>query len=261
MKYLYLTYTTLKRRMAYKADLVIGYLLVLVTGVASKYFWQALAEAGKIAPGDVRKYISYSVMTSILGSIFASDLIMVIGEKIRKGQIASDLQKPIDFQGMSMAEGFGGMLGGLLLDLLPKFAVMKILVDICLPQSFLQGVLFILSCLLGYFILLSIDYLISLLAFRFVEVWALWVIKGTVVGFCSGLYLPLWIYPEKLTAILNLLPFKHLYYVPVNIYLSDVNIGAAASSIAIQLFWAVVLFAAGRLATAAAVKKLIVAGG
>jgi len=124
LKYLFILYNSFKRQLAYKFDVVIGFLLVVIIAVSSKFFWQAFVIAGKIPEAELGKYITYSVMAAVLSSIFISELIAAVSVKIKWGSITSDLQKPIDFQLLSMAESFGEMLANLLIKFIPSVICM-----------------------------------------------------------------------------------------------------------------------------------------
>ncbi len=261
MKYLHVSYNSFKRGLVYQFDVIIGFLLVIVVAVSAQFFWKAFANAGKISANELDKYVTYSVVAAILSSIFTSEMIAAVSDKIKWGSITSDLQKPVDFQIMMISETFGEMSSNLLINFIPKMIVMKLIVDISIPRSIGAFLLFLISALLGYGVLVAFDYLVSLLAFYFVEIWAFQAMKNAIIGFCSGAYLPLWIFPEAILNILNFLPFKYFMFIPLNIYLGELTGNAAVNAMFAQVLWIAALTAAGKILTGIVLKNLTIAGG
>lgn len=259
--YLYYALMTLKRRIAYRADLFIGYLLAVITMIIFKLFWVALAKAGKIPEQDLQVYICYAMIMAIMGSLFSSNLIRSISDMIRSGQIASIFQKPLDIQMYGFSIGLGELTGGIVFDFLPKLIILKFVLNVQIPGSFTDMLFFAVSLFLAYFLLVSIDYMISMLAFYFVETWAFELIKNFCVGVLSGLYFPLWLYPEKVIAIINVLPFKFIYFTPAEIFLGRLSMNEIFHALAMQILWLAGLVVTGRMVALFAMRKLTVAGG
>jgi ABC-2 type transport system permease protein len=230
-------------------------------GIAYKFFWQAIARGGKIAPGELKTYITYSSMMAVLGSILISYIIVTVSDKIKSGIIVSDLQKPLDFQKLTIADSFGAMLGNFVMEFIPKFIILKLALDIYLPSSLFNAVCFFVSLIFGYFILTAMDYLISLVAFYLVEAWAFMVMKNLLVGFFSGLLFPLWLYPDKIKFLIDILPFKYIFFSPINIYLGKYNAIDTMYSFVFQVLWIAGLVIMGKLLTKVAIRQITIAGG
>jgi len=98
------------------------------------------------------------------------------------------------------------------------------------------------------------------------NLWGFWVLdhRGiagigmVMVGVFSGHLLPLAWYPSGMRDFLNLLPFRAIIMLPVEIFLGQVSI---AEGLALQLFWVVVMIGASRSLLMIAERKVVVQGG
>lgn len=261
MKYLIIIYTYLKKRAVYKFDIVMGYLLSVVIAFTSKYFWQSLVVSGKIPQNELLYYISYSTLTAVMGILFGGELINTFSDKVRSGSLISDLQKPLSFQLYNMASSFGTILGNIIFDMFPKYIALTLVIGIYIPRSPSNILLFIISLLLGCMIMVAIDFILSVFAIYFVDVMPLIILKGVAIGLLAGSIIPLWIFPQKLLSVIDLLPFRLICFLPISIYLEKVSGIAAVSSLAFQLLWLLGLVIIGKTISSVLLKEITVAGG
>src|SRR5690606_17586921 len=111
----------------------------------------------------------------------------------------------------------------------------------------------IISFLLGY--------LISLLAFWFMNHFALsWMLGGLITIF-SGAFLPIWFFPASWVTVANMLPFQYMGYVPAAIYLGSVPVQELFKVIVVGAGWGVGLLLLVQWLWARAVRRLVVQGG
>jgi ABC-2 type transport system permease protein len=82
-----------------------------------------------------------------------------------------------------------------------------------------------------------------------------------VVLFFSGMAIPIRFFPHVLRELCYALPFAAVIQTPVDVWLGKRHGAALAGMLALQLFWAVVLLAVGRLLLARATRRLVIQGG
>ncbi|MFE3638979.1 ABC transporter permease [Streptomyces sp. NPDC059168] len=179
-------------------------------------------------------------------------------ERIRTGEVAIDLYRPVDLQGWWLANDLGRALFQLLGRGVVPFAFGALVFETALPDDVGTWSAFLVSVALAMVVSFGIRYLVALTGF--------WLMDGTgalqalmVTGiFCSGMTLPLNAFPGTLGEIVRALPWAAQVQVP-----ADVLMGTAAPlpSFLFQGAWAVVLLAAGRLLQTAAARRVVVQGG
>jgi len=144
---------------------------------------------------------------------------------------------------------------------LPIAVVLMLIYPIRLPASSTIGFLFILSCLLALLIFTLLNFLVGTLALHIVSIMGVIRAKYAIVEFFSGLLIPISFFPAGLQRFMAFLPFPHVSFTPLQIYLGKVRGLAAWEALAAQGLWVLLLFAAGRVFWKFSTRKLSVQGG
>ena len=263
-KYLAFTAKAFQRTLTYRFELWVELFINVLFMLIYVYLWKALYTGQTEVEGyDLNGILTYIVVAQTLLSFhFTLRIARVIEEKVRTGEVVTDLMKPVDFQLMLLATGVGTSFHTVLFNMLPKLLLFYGGLSLLLPGSILTVGFFIVSVMLGYVVLFSIEFLIGILAFWVVEIRGIYfaVIWG-ISWFFSGYFLPLEHYPVLLAKIAEYLPFQAIIYSPTAIYVGRITGKAAVRVLQIQLFWAGALIGLGRLVYRAALRKLTIQGG
>ncbi|CAL9559332.1 hypothetical protein SUDANB145_04587 [Streptomyces sp. enrichment culture] len=179
-------------------------------------------------------------------------------ERIRSGDIAIDLYRPVDFQLWWLAADLGRCLFQLAGRGVVPFAFGALFFPAHLPSDAGTWAAFLVAVVLGTLVSYGIRFLVALSAF--------WLLDGTGVQqiawiagfFCSGMLLPLNVFPGALGEVVRLLPWSALLQAPADVLLGEAD---PWGTFAFQAGWAVALAAAGRLVWAAATRRVVVQGG
>lgn len=182
---------------------------------------------------------------------------LALADRIRTGDVAIDLFRPMDFQGYWLA----GDLGRAALELLGRavvpLAAGTLAFSLALPLSPVRWLVFLLSVLLAVLVSFGIRYLVALSAFYLLDARGLQGLLLIVGSFCSGMYVPLVIFPGWFGTVVRLLPWAAVLQVPADVLMGTT--GPAA--LAFQAFWAAVLIGLGRLATLSVRRRVVAQGG
>jgi ABC-2 type transport system permease protein len=226
--------------------------------------WRALYTHQGIVAGYGRgQLLTYIVVSQTLITFqFTVRAWAAIEAKVRTGEVAIDLVRPVDFQGMMLATAAGTALHTLLTNMLPKFALFALAGVVGPPASLLALGLFPISAALGVLVLFAIEFLIGVSAFWLVEVRGLYsVVMWGITGLFSGYFLPLEFFPRWLAAIARALPFPAMVYTPAAIYAGSIAGTTAIAAVLGQLAWVIGLIGAGRMLFSMAHRRLVVQGG
>lgn len=184
-----------------------------------------------------------------------------MASQLRSGAIDTDLMKPIDFHIHMLARNFGELLFRFITLSIPAYIIGVLFLGIKPPVDPLHGVLFLISILFGFLVLFSLNFLLGMLAVVTLDIRSIsWAYNG-FVRFFAGQMVPLWLFPSVLSAIADVLPFKSIYYIPISIYIGQLDSMAAVQAMAFQLVWFVILILAGRVIWARVHARLVVQGG
>lgn len=191
---------------------------------------------------------------AVFGGGFEDELI----ERIRTGDIAIDLYRPADLQLWWLASDAGRALFHLLGRGVVPLVFGALVFPLALPARPLTWIAFVIAVALGVLVSFAIRFVVALCAFWLLDGAGAAQLAALVAVFCSGLLLPLNVFPGALGEVVRVLPWSALMQAPV-----DVLLGRARPlpTYAFQGAWAVVLLALGRLVQSAATRRVVVQGG
>ncbi|AKN68628.1 MULTISPECIES: ABC transporter permease [Streptomyces] len=251
-----------RRYATYRAATAAGVFTNTVFGLILVYTYRALwDEKPHLGGYDQAQAVTYVW----LGQAFLSTLAIGGGgvedelmERIRTGDVAIDLYRPVDLQLWWLAADLGRAFFQLLGRGLVPFLFGALCFPLHLPSDPRVWAAFLLSVLLAMLVGFGIRYLVALSAF--------WLLDGTGVVqmawllgfFCSGMLLPLNVFPGALGEVVRALPWSSLLQAPADLLLGH---GEPLPTYLFQAAWAVVLLGAGRLVQSAATRRVVVQGG
>lgn len=194
---------------------------------------------------------------ALMGGSFQEEL----QERIRTGDIAVDLYRPVDLQLWWLA----GDLGRACFHLLGRGTVPMVLgalaFDLWLPTSPLTWSVFLLSLALGLLVGFTVRYLVALTAFWLLDGAGVNMMSSLLCLFFSGMLLPLTVFPGVLGEVARVLPWSAIFQVPADVFLQEHTGAGLVGALGFQAAWAVALFAVGRAVQSAATRKVVVQGG
>ncbi|MGH3454907.1 MAG: ABC transporter permease [Nocardioidaceae bacterium] len=254
-----------RRYATYRAATVAGAFTNTVFGVIIAYTYLALWETRPDLGGyGVAQALTFAWVAQALIApvgLFGGFIIDDLAERVRTGAAAIDLHRPVSLLGLRLAEDVGRAAYHLLARGLPPMVVGAVLFDLAWPSQLSTWVLFALSVALAVVVGFGLRYLLGLLAYWIIDVqgpaWVLVVLQL----FFSGMMLPLVVFPDWLRTVADLLPFRCLIQIPIDVLLSEDTGTAVAPLIGVQLLWIGFLLGAGGALTRFAVRKVVVQGG
>ncbi|RFU84625.1 ABC transporter permease [Streptomyces triticagri] len=194
---------------------------------------------------------------AMMGGGFEDELI----ERIRTGDIAIDLYRPVDLQLWWLAGDLGRALFHFLGRGIVPMVIGSLAFELALPGDPLVWVAFLVAVALGVVVSFAVRYLVALSAF--------WLLDGAGVAqiawlggmFFSGMLLPLNVFPGALGELARALPWSSFLQVPADVFLGKRTGIDLLGAFAFQAGWALALIGAGRVLQAVATKRVVVQGG
>jgi ABC-2 type transport system permease protein len=194
---------------------------------------------------------------ALFGGGFQNDFL----DRIRKGDIAIDLYRPIDLQLWWLASDFGRAGFQLLVRGGGPMLFGTLVFQLRYPTDPLTWLAFGCALVLGLTVSFAIRYLVCLTAFWLLDSRGVDQVAGFCGMFFSGMVLPLNILPGALGELSRALPWAATLQVPADVFLGKHQGAELAQTLGLSAVWALVLLLAGQLLTAVATKKVVVQGG
>lgn len=251
---------SLKQQLSHKFNWLIGVILgggSLLVGMA---LWHHVLGDGVMAGYDWEAMRAYVVLAFITTTLTYGGAHGQVAERILDGMVAIDLTKPVDFQRARAAEYIGSTIASL-----PTAAIGSVgawlLFTHPAPASPLAGVLTAVSILLLFPLSFVIVYLSTLVCFWTHRYGTVMFAREALVGFFSGMMIPLALMPSWLQVFAWCLPFAHLTTTPTSIYLGRVDALGALGLIGAEAAWVAGLWVLARVLWHRAVRQVTIHGG
>lgn len=254
--------TGIIRSLSYKFEVYGNILMQTIIMIASAYFWKALFKnADNVQGVTVDTMLVYTVVSSIISVVLSSDVEWRIMRSVEKGTIAIDMMRPINVFSIFLAEDIAKLISLFFQNILPVLIIGSIIIGIPRPASGEALVLFMISLLMAFFINWLIAVMFGMISFKAFEMSAIFQVKKHLIRLLSGSIIPIWFFPEWLQRILNILPFKYLYQLPLDIYIGKVTNMGILRGLLVQFVWLVTLFIIFVICEKKVIKKVMIQGG
>lgn len=185
--------------------------------------------------------LTYLTLTQSFFTLMPNLGNMGLSEHVLSGQIVIELNRPINFYKMYMAKRFGIFCFFFQYRFLPVLILGSFFGVLNPPAEYQMLPLFLLSILLGFWIAVSIMFLVESSSFWFQSDKGFKVCMYGIFSFFSGLLIPLNYFPDWALSFTKLLPFAYTFDAPVQIYLGIQGDDQILTSFIGQFFWLIVL--------------------
>jgi ABC-2 type transport system permease protein len=181
--------------------------------------------------------------------------------RVQSGDVATDLQRPLDFQVYWLAQDVGRAAYHAIFRGVPPFIVGAFVFDVLVPHDPRVWLAFVVSVALAVVVSFAFRYIVNLAAFWVLDYRGVSMLGTVATAFFSGQYLALAFYPEWLKVLAWSLPFAAMVQAPIEVFLGHVRGVELAGLLALQAFWAGALLLLGRAVFSAGLRKLVIQGG
>src|SRR5690348_13612806 len=205
--------------------------------------------------------ITYVSVGWIIRSFYWNTIDQEMAYEVIEGKIAMDLIKPVSVQWMWISRAMGESAFRLGLLTLPTAVVVALVFPLQRPSSRENFLFFLIAVLGSFFLMAAINFMIGTCAIPLKSILALIRAKQWLIELLSGLLIPMAFFPDKIRILLAWLPFEHIAYTPLQIYLGKLDRAAALRALGIQWIWVVALMLLAHLWWSRASRKITIHGG
>lgn len=254
-----------RRYSTYRAATFSGIFTNSVFGIIYSFaylaLWAANPDAGGYDKVDAVTYVWLGQALLMTVALWGGGTTDDLAERIRTGDIAIDLYRPIGLVSWYLASDLGRALFHLLTRGLAPTIVGVILFDISLPDSAAAAIGFAFAVPLAVVVSFGIRFLVASSAFWLLDQSGVKVMSGAFAIFFSGMMLPLVLFPGWLGTVARALPWAAYVQVPADIWLGKRPGVDLVVALGFQAMWALILLACCLLVVRAATRKVVVQGG
>ena len=265
MLYVAVAVRAFRRYSTYTAATLAGVFTNCVFGVIISFVYKAVWKQTEHAGGyDVTDALTYAWLAQAMimtVAIFGGGSTDDVADRIRTGDVAVDLYRPVSFLGWWLATDLGRAAYHLLARGVAPTVFGALFFDLRHPAGPLTALAFLVSVLLAVVVSFGIRMLVATSAF--------WLLDQTGVAnlamLCSvmfsGLAVPLVLFPGWTRDVVMMLPWAAYVQVPADIWLGRRGGADALGALAFQAGWAAALLLATAAVLGLARRKVVVQGG
>ena len=226
------------------------------------FIWSAVYHPGQsIAGYNLPQMITYVSVGWIIRSFYTNTIDQEMAYEVIDGRIAMDLIKPVSVQWMWICRAMGESAFRLGLLTLPTAVLVALVFPVHGPASREDFLLFLVGVLGSFFLMGAINFMIGTCAIPLKSILALIRAKFWLIELLSGLLIPMAYFPDKIRDVLAWLPFEHIAYTPLQIYLGKFDRAHALRALATQWFWVAALLILADLWWNRSLRRITIQGG
>ena len=260
--YTYLLNLQLLNALAYRFEYLssIGRNLFFLLG--SVFLWRtAYRGIDQVAGVTESQMVTYAVVAVLMNACFTISIDNELFGKIRAGEIALDLIRPVNLVWYWMTEDVGRSLAAVTQFALPLLAISLLFVAPPLPEGVGAGLLFLPSCALSFLLLWLLSVLVGLTAFWVTDFGDVSSVKTSLVFALSGRLVPMWLFPDLIADASRWLPFQYMFQAPLEIYIGRVSAQEVVHILSVQAIWVAVFALLTGFVWTRAQRRVFVQGG
>jgi ABC-2 type transport system permease protein len=250
---------TFKRQSTYRVATIAGVVTNTLFGVLFAYVYVAVYhEQSDIRGLDVTDALTLTFITQGMLLTVTTFGWRELADRVRTGDVATDLQRPVDQSGYWLAAYCGASTFSFFARGIPPFVLGGLVFHLHVPDEASAWAGF-LACVAGATILASRWWLlVNITAFWIVDARGVIQLACVIQLFCQGAVVQLQFFSDTVGDIVRATPWAAMGQLPGEVFL---GLQSAPRLLAMQLAWIAVFEIALRLALSSATRKLVIQGG
>lgn len=248
--------------LAFRLRYYTGILTYLINVTVYYFIWRAAyAAGGRIAGYDLPQMLTYVAVGWIIRSFYWNTIDQEMAYEVLEGKIAMELIKPVSVEWMWLFRAMGESTFRLGMLTVPTAAVIALVFPVRAPASAGHFALFVPAVLGSFFLMGAINFMIGTCAIRLKSILALIRAKFWLIELLSGVLAPMTLFPAPIRRVLDWLPFEHIAFTPLQIYLGKLSSAQAARALLVEWAWVVALLWLAHRWWEASVREITIHGG
>jgi len=248
--------------LAFRLRYYTGVVTYLLNVTVYYFIWRSVYGPGQeIAGYDLGQMVTYVAVGWIIRSFYWNTIDQEMAYSVLEGRIAMEMIKPISVQAMWLARAIGESAFRLGMLTAPTALVIALIFPVRGPVSAAHFALFFMGVLGSFFLLGAINFMIGTCAIRLKSILALIRAKYWLIELLSGVLIPMTFFPEGVRTVLAWLPFQHIAFTPLEIYLGKLTPAQAGIALLEQWVWVGVLMWLAHVWWQSSARKITIHGG
>ncbi len=232
--------------MAFRLRYYTGIITYFINVTVYYFIWKAIFAADPtFATLRFEEMLTYVSVGWIMRSVYFNNIDVQLSQEIIEGKITAALLKPIDLQASVIARAMGEALFRLIMLGLPAGILLFSVYPLLPPASPLALVLFLMAMVGSILLVSAVNFIVGAFAVKMKSILGLLRAKFYLMDLLSGLIVPMTLFPAPVREFSAWLPFEHIAYTPLMIYLGKTSGTGAWASVGVTFAWVLALMGGG----------------
>jgi ABC-2 type transport system permease protein len=216
---------------------------------------------GSVAGYDETGLSTYAWMSQGLIAVVMLFTWTELADRVRTGDIAVDLARPVDLQLAWLAADLGRAAWALVSRAVVPIAFGALVFGFRVPGDLTAALLLPASLVLAVTVSFACRFVVNLVGFWTTDVRGPVTVYVLASGLLGGHLIPVQLFPQWLQVLAYATPFPAMVQLPIDLVTGQATGAQAALVVVVQLGWAAVLLALGRVVMSRGTRRLVVQGG
>ena len=248
--------------LAFRLRYYTGILTYFINVTVYYFIWRAIYAADPgFASLSFREMLTYVSVAWIIRSLYFNNIDVQISQDIIEGKITTALLKPIDVQAATLARALGESVFRMIMLTLPSTVVLFLVYELLPPSGALAFAMFLLALLGSVLIVSALNFIVGGFAVKMKSILGLLRAKFYVMDLLSGLIVPISLFPSPFREISEWLPFQHIVYTPLMLYLGKLSGAAAWQALGVAWAWVFGMILIGSIFWRRMMRHMTIHGG
>lgn len=248
--------------LAFRLRYYTGIITYFVNVTVYYFIWRAIFQADPgFASLSFQEMLTYVSVGWIIRSIYFNNIDVHLSQEIIEGKIVAVLLKPVDVQASILARSLGESAFRILMLAAPSALLLFAVYPLLPPASAGAFLLFVPAVLGSILIVSSMNFFVGAFAVKMKSILGLLRAKFYIMDLLSGLIVPMSLFPAPVREVSAWLPFEHIVYTPLMIYLGKSSGADAWQALAVSWVWVGLCILAGSLFWRSMTRHMTIHGG
>ena len=268
--YLAIVDARFRMMMQYRAAAIAGVWTQIFFGLVLIMIYEAFYQSSSpaVQPMTMAQIATYVWLGQALLAMLPWNADTEVRAMVRSGAVAYELCRPVDLYALWFARAFAHRTAPTLLRAIPMAMFAMFVLPLIglgewrlVPPEPLAAVGFAVTLVGALALTCALSTLINITLLWTLAGDGMVMIATTIVSVCSGMLVPLPLFPDWAQTVLGWLPFAGVVDLPFRVYNGDLAPSELASVLARQAGWTIAIIALGRWLFARGIRRLVVQGG
>jgi ABC-2 type transport system permease protein len=248
--------------LAFRLRYYTGVITYFINVTVYYFIWRAIYQVDPGFAGfSFPQMTTYVAVGWIIRSMYFNNIDSEMAEDILEGKITMVMIKPVSVQWSYIARALGESAFRLCLLTTPTALLLGLIFPVLSPASAAHFAAFLASVAGSVLLVAALNFAVGCCAVRLTSILGLLRAKFWAQDLLSGVLVPVTLFPAPLRQISRWLPFEHIGFTPMAIYLGRISWRETAEALALEAFWIVALLSFGAWFWRAMSRRIMVHGG